>query len=507
MLDLIYNINLTTNYFNTFYVLYNNFYRNDTDNQYNNINDIKFGLKNIYYDRTLDFILEYNNLYYIQKYTAISKYLNNHKTQKEQLIKIQDFLNDKINSILKYKYSNIYVIQLIELFKFTNLYTTKIINILDINDNPSSSLKDCIKYFGIKPNICNNLILLNYAKHKYSNNINNKSVINKYIDIDLILNNKVKYDIIQSNIRNNHTWTIDETISIISIQIFYLMFVFAINHLKLNGSFILHIGNIITKPQADILILGKKYFKEVIPYQSELKMWQYTGVSVVFKGFKGIPKKDFDNLIKTAKKLLKNDPTSINITINDDKIRKMYGFIKPKNPKYKQIKEFINLPVTSHEYDFIRDFNKKTFLKKILYLEEMLTYKKLYFNPNKSPKQIENSVPKSVRENQLIKSLIYAKEFDLDIIIDDKGTFNSNFGKLILKNLYTNHEPIKKVFVKVFTIMDLYKQKLILELERVNKEFDFSNYILESRQIPKMIIEKHKSLFLLIIYNKNIESL
>ena len=161
MLDLIYNINLTTNYFNTFYVLYNNFYRNDTDNQYNNINDIKFGLKNIYYDRTLDFILEYNNLYYIQKYTAISKYLNNHKTQKEQLIKIQDFLNDKINSILKYKYSNIYVIQLIELFKFTNLYKTKIINILDINDNPSSSLKDCIKYFGIKPNICNIIFIIN----------------------------------------------------------------------------------------------------------------------------------------------------------------------------------------------------------------------------------------------------------------------------------------------------------------------------------------------------------
>ena len=44
----------------------------------------------------------------------------------------------------------------------------------------------------------------------------------------------------------------------------------------------------------------------------------------------GIPKKDFDNLIKIARKLLKNDP-SLGFTVNDDKTRKKYNFVKPKN--------------------------------------------------------------------------------------------------------------------------------------------------------------------------------
>lgn len=511
--------NITSGHFKIYNELYNKYWKTKNNTKYKPL--------------IFDFTFNYNTLSYIQKYTTpfFNKKLSYNVSSKN----IDNILNQKKKmSILKYKFKNIFTIQLLETFHETKIIqylknmSKKNLNILEINNRSSNTLLETLFYsnkkYKLKKNINYNLtiftkynilkinkLLLNEDVNFIKNTINgNLDINNCYFDLNYIMQNK-KYDIIQNNIRPFMKEFVKiyypELNELSSIQINFLTFLLSLIQLNKGGIFILYPGTITTKPVADILILGKKYFKEVIPYQSKLKKWQYSGNLVIFKNFIGISKKNLNELINIAKKLLKNDPHSLGFTINNEKLRKKYGLLKPKNPKYKYINKIINLNVTSPQYNFIRDFNKKLYLKKTLYLEKLLTYQKLYYNSNKTIKQIENSIPKLVKEKQLVKSIIYAKQFDLDTVIDDQGTFNSDFGKLVLKDLYTNHEPIKTVFVKVFTIMDLYKQKLITELERINKEFEFSNYILKSREIPKMIMAKHKSLFHLVKYNKNIESL
>ena len=109
------------------------------------------------------------------------------------------------------------------------------------------------------------------------------------------------------------------------------------------------------------------------------------------------------------------------------------------------------MPITSPEYQFIIDFNKQLYIKKIMFLEKMVKYKAKYFNLNDTIKQMEKKVPKEVREKQLIHSIMYCKEFDLQMIPFDKGTFNSEFGKMIINNLYSQHCPISRKLIKIKT--------------------------------------------------------
>lgn len=505
------NIHINTKFFDIFYYQYNKYWRKSSDfSKFKN---------NIF-----NFTFQYLNYYYIQIYTSIVLYLKLKNKILNNPINLKKILENKIKNILYYKFKFIYSIQLIELLNKFNIFNNKCNKILDINYSTQSSLIEVIEYLKKTRNInIDNhiLILTKYNKSEEiikNNNINylkkfNTKILidNKYINLNFIKTNKNKYDIIKNNIRafdNINKISYDgEFIESSSTQIYFLIFLFALTHLNKNGIFLLNIGSIMTKPVADILVLGKKYFKEVIPYQSKLKTWQFTGVTVIFKGFKGISKKDLDYLINIAKKLLKNDPTSLEFTINDNVLRKKYGFTKPKNLKYKNIKEFINTPITSSEYDFIREFNEELYMNKSMLLNKLLVYQKKYYNSNDTIKQMEKKVPKEVREKQLIHSIMYCKEFDLQMIPFDKGTFNSEFGKMIINNLYSQHCPISRKLIKTKTKKDLVKLDLIEELNKIRSNYNMAVYSLESRDIPKYMLVKHQLSFYQAQCNNDIVSL
>ena len=249
------------------------------------------------------------------------------------------------NSIIKYKFNYSYSIMTIETLIETIKFKKNIpLKILDIENILKSPLIESINYLDDNNHEYNFLLFpkynLTFLKDKnimsqkdisFLKKFNTNIMINNnYLNIDFIKNNKNKYDIINNGLRAidlyNNMYYDGPFIEIASTQIFFLIFLFAITHLNKRGYLILHIGSVTTKPVADILVLGKKYFKNVVLYQTKIKRWQYTGVSAIFQEFKSINQKDINKLLKIAEKLLKNDPTSLGFTINNDKIRKEYNF-------------------------------------------------------------------------------------------------------------------------------------------------------------------------------------
>jgi hypothetical protein len=231
------------------------------------------------------------------------------------------------------------------------------------NNNSFIESLEYMKHKNLK--IAHDYIFL--QKYNKDNKINkNYITYNDYVSTEFIKTINKKYDLINIDINLRRLLTLrTKLIHIASCQLYYLFFLYSLIHLNKNGSIIMYIGNIINKPIADILIMGKKYFKNVSPYISDIHLWKFRGVFVVFSGFKGISNKDLSSLMRIADKLLKNDPTSLGFTINNNKMRKEHRVINPKNSKYQQIREFISLPAISSQYDFIRDFNNFTRFKKM----------------------------------------------------------------------------------------------------------------------------------------------
>ena len=156
----------------------------------------------------------------------------------------------------------------------------------------------------------------------------NVSKINDYINLNFINSFDKKYDFISSYLRCYFYELAkkmnDEFIGYADLQINFFVLLFALKSLNKNGNLILYFGNIICKPVADLILIGKNYFNEtILDYTKITVNAKYTGAYVVFKGFKGLPKTDFNTLCKIGAKLLKNDSTScLNFTITDKKLIK-----------------------------------------------------------------------------------------------------------------------------------------------------------------------------------------
>ena len=240
--------------------------------------------------------------------------------------------------------------------------------------------------------------------------------------------------------------------------------------------------NITNKPNADLVLIGKILFKKVNLYKPSIhNFYKRNGNYVIFQNFKGTIPKD---LINIANKLLKNDPTSSNFNIKDKKLRKKYNISKkiPKNWKYKYITQFLNIPITNKQYDFIRHYNQQEEIKKMQILNE-ITY------------NLNNNIIPDNKDKQLIHSILYAKKYKLEIIPIDKGQFNSELGKLILKNLYKKHEPILINLNSSKKVHKEFKLNFNSELKIFKNKLFIEKNILKLRNISLFNLRYNKVLF------------
>ena len=462
-IDKINDNNITTDIFDNYNKIYNHYWMNLTT-----------------YDKIWEFSSNFNDYYYINQkhgYSTKNIKINKNKYNLDKLIK-----NDTINILLNKDIQINNIFELLNNNLFKNLKNINILEICNLNIN-DIILK---KYYNknIDKSIKYNYTLHNFIKYKYinTNNIysnNNTKIFDSYITLDIIKKNNLKYNFIIMNISNNLIDSYEEFLNYFNNQLNFLFYLYSINKLEKNGILIIEIKNIMNKFTSDIILHSKKIFKNVTIFKSKIyNNVKYFGVTVLCKGFKGITTLEFNKLLKIAEKLLDHDPTSLNYNIKNKKIRKEYNIDKKitKKSVFKFPISFINLKDTSSEYDFIRDFNNDFYMDKIIYIKKMLKYYKLYNN---------KKIPKNIREKQLINSYLYAKEFDLETIPFDKGTFNSDFGKLILNDMYSNHVPITFDFSNIFTDKNSINNDLNLfdELNKIKNTLEYIQESIETRDL------------------------
>lgn len=401
-------------------------------------------------------------------------------------------------SIIKYNPTNVIFFYSWEvLYKFKLIDKSKKTDILEISTNPSF-LEACYYYEKKYKDIVSNYNLLYPTKYKYSDKkVNNKDLVEYYINLfnkhvsvniyddyfnkDFVFISEKKYDVIYSSLTTK--LLVEQTFENENAHLFFNIFCYSINHLNEKGNFVLNVNNITTKAVADIVLLGKKYFTSVIPYQLKIYNKLKTfGTTVIFKDFKGVSHDDNEKLKKIFNELFEYDKTATIYNIVDKSVRKKYKLYRYKfetplikDFNYKYINGFLNIPSNSPEYKFIYDFNTRVYLDKISFIEKVTNLKE-------SSPEIQEELKKEYKEQQLIESVLWAKEFDLDTWIPVNKKNQQDFAKIILTDMFSH----SKLMIEKFHKPDNIDVKTIIipdDFERLKKSMFITALNIDTRDI------------------------
>ena len=347
---------------------------------------------------------------------------------------------------LHYKYYTLYE----TLIKFNIFYNiNKNDNILNIGTNitPIEIIKNNnykinkIKCIIFKPKII-------YLKNESKSILNYIKNFKKIYDLDVIFFTEQIEKILDIDIKNinnyqlffysiydidNKFWIYDNFYNIINL---FIGIILCLKYTKIGGDFIINLGNVAYKQNADVYLILKNYFEESNLYYPEISnLYKNTGVLGVFKNFKGISTLEYNNLLEILNKLIKLYPDNLitNFNIYDKDERERFNITKPinENTREKYITGF--LPDDT-DYSEIIKFNNSIYLDKFIFVEKVI---ELYKKSN----DLDNiKVP---TQEQLTNAILYCKKYDIPYIDKfSKPAFQDKFGKQILHEAYGLHEPI-----------------------------------------------------------------
>lgn len=297
--------------------------------------------------------------------------------------------NIKYKPITYYYYRGLEIIQ-----KF--LLDKKIKSICEIGVAPT-----IIEYYNYHNYDINYTIISPFEKH---NKLFIDKMINVYKKIELH-NTVIDYDFVNSNILNfkkydliNYSY---QTIGGILYgklnynfnkgyenQINLLIgFIFTLKNLNYNGCFTLNFIDITTKFQADLYLIIKKYFKTANLYYPEVvNRLKDTGTIGIFTGFKGCSENELTELIDVLNKIKKQIPS-------------IYDLKKTNKVPV----QLLDIPISSKDYDEIRDFNTERYFKQFLFLKKIINLKK---------KPIKK-LSKLPTQEQINASLMYLRKWNI----------------------------------------------------------------------------------------------
>jgi len=465
-----------------------------------NISNININL-NIIYELVSDyykFYINYNNGLH---FTINFEIYNN--------IQIKFFFYDlkdiSYKNILKYKTFNLLFYFNIELLHNFNLYHLKTKNVLEFSSSTKPSFLHCLLYkypykkFNLKQ-IYNN-------KYSYTDNFDKKlnslsllkNILGYTIDKDnnnyitksfILVNDNKNQDIIYNDLSVNIRGLDNEFIENVNKQLQFSMFLYAVNHLSKGGHYISNFKILQTKASADICLIGKKLFQDVKLYRIKCQnLFKQSGIYVIFYGFKGISDKYNKELLDIFDRLYEYDPTGGTIfNVAEEKYRSTgneqkniqedrYDITKPLIPnfKYKYIHEFLPIPETSPQYDFIREFNKYWFEKRIRHYQKLINIKQ-------SPEKVQEYLINKYKKAQIVSSVLWANEFEMeldkksDLLKGFNGTLNADFhpNDEIIHHFDSKMSKKKKKLSDITNIQDAYNSNMEL--------YDYYHTILEEKK-------------------------
>jgi hypothetical protein len=474
------------------YLLLNKYIYNDFNKIYYSRNDInlsnlnkvnvksKYDKTNVYFTYTkklvggyiktnikVNFSKNLNNLYDNNICSIFHNYfmnyhINQYKTNKDYSI---FYKKSRIEYLYKYIFSNELNIKTNILVKFSKNYNIikyipiyhiyyriyEILNKYFINENISSIsniggypvIIEVLNQLNININtidiysvsIKDNLI--NYNDYlKKINNIYKYNIkkINNNIDYSLLIDDTIKYKLV---IYNNY-------IDLKGIKLLYgfmndinlfLGLIFIIKHTVKGGHAILNISHIYNKNQADIYLILKRYFEFSELYYPEISnMYKHSGTIAIFKGFKGCPKQDLDELYSILEKIKKEYPNgSSDLNIYDPEIRKRYFITKPMKPVDKRSRYitdgYLDIPSTDKAYDEIREFNTQRYFKQYLFVKKL----------DELAEIPANKLPKLPTQEQITASMLYLRKWNIPHYpFKTEEYLNETF----LTDIYENIVPI-----------------------------------------------------------------
>ena len=254
-----------------------------------------------------------------------------------------------------------------------------------------------------------------------------------------------------------------------------------LKYTELNGIFIINLGSVAYKPIADIYLILSKYFKESNLYYPDIcNLYNKSGTYGIFKGFKGISKNEYDELIKLLNKIQKLYPDGSNsFNIYTNAIRENFKINKPINNElaknYKQIIGFLNYKYNDPIYNEIRLFNENRYIKQSIYMNKLLKYINIPLN------QLNKIVQPT--EEQIINAILYCKKWDIAYFDKFSNTaFKDKFGKQILHEAYGLHKPIEYNFKTPFKLHIQSASKSLKLISSINKSITKS---IKSRKTKK----------------------
>lgn len=231
---------------------------------------------------------------------------------------------------------------------------------------------------------------------------------------------------------------------------------FALEHLKEEGNFILFIADLDTKFKCDLILLTSMMFStyELIlcDKQSQFKM---SHTFVLFKGFKY----NID-LIEKIKKLyeqfMKFTPKDINEFTVYDPSKGIYGLLK--------------LSINNEEYDIFKQYNLEIYKKKYQYF-------KLLCN-------MDEKTEKLLLEQAYYKSLEYAKKYDFEVLEMFKSDVRYNYLNQFYYDLLTPNNSFNIKFDKMFAIKNITFDVEPIELLKYDKtRYDLLLVLIDTRNI------------------------
>jgi len=282
---------------------------------------------------------------------------------------------------------------------------------------------DPVRGKGITKNFLkrNGLKHINFTNRLDGKNLGllNKQIVNKYnfVFIDLIMSIR--------NMVNIRPYSFQNIFSII---------ILSLQKLVKGANLMVYSTDIATKYILDFYIYLSNYFTNGYIYVTEKYVAVRNFFSIIFTGFKGINKKDLDQLYKINEQYYKCDPDGgMNFQVSDNSEAKLIGNQKTNNPPKCYVNSIVDLKNVDDVYKKYKNIMHERYQRKLKLLHE-INY--LHLNRDKIDEILQRNI---------VYSIAYYKKIGLGVAdwVDDKGLKNYFYEKT-LRNILETLVPYSK---------------------------------------------------------------